>query len=57
MWVGSDMRTEWCKGRVVLSINTTTDDVVYVVRLEVPTPEGTRTVKAPASDLTIFPDY
>jgi len=24
------MRTAWCKGRVVLSINTTTDDVVYV---------------------------
>jgi hypothetical protein len=51
------MRTEWRKGRIVLSINTTTDEVVYVVKLEVPTPQGTRTVKAPARDLTIFPDY
>jgi hypothetical protein len=51
------MRSDWCKGRVVLSVNTTTEEVAYVVRLEVPTPEGARTVKAPASELTIFPDY
>jgi hypothetical protein len=57
VWVGSDMRAEWCKGRIVLSISTATADAVYLVELEVPAPDGTWRVKASAADLTIFPVY
>jgi hypothetical protein len=57
VWVGSDMRVDWRKGRVLLSVSTKAGEVEYVVRLERPAPNGIRTVRAHAYDLTIFPTY
>jgi len=57
VWVGDDMRADWRKGRVVLSVSTMTDEVVYVVKLELPARNGSRTVKAHARELTIFPTF
>jgi hypothetical protein len=57
VWVGADMRGEWRKGRVVLTMTSTTADAVYLVELEVPAPDGMWRVKASAVDLTIFPVY
>jgi hypothetical protein len=56
VWVGSDIRGDWLKGTVVLSMSATAGEVVYVVELERPAPNGTRTVRARARDLTICPD-
>jgi hypothetical protein len=58
VWVGSDMRTaESRKGRIVLSITAQSEEIVYLIRLERPSLNGTRTVKAHATTLTIFPSF
>jgi hypothetical protein len=58
VFVGTHLpAAEWRRGRVVLAVNTTTEEMVYLVRLEVPQSNGARTVKARATEIMILPEF